>query len=392
MGALNTGDERLKESIKLLNVVTLVTICFGLIYMVISLFINQLFFVSVLALNTFLVSIVFVLNKQGLYVTSRLYFLTLVNIGLFTNCYLFGKESGIHFFYMVSASVPFIFFRIKEFKLILATSLLSVIMFILVQTSLVHSHFSLSSEHLNLLYNSSVLSAFVWTTYNFYFIGKRNNRAMAVINQQNETISNTLKQKEILLQEVHHRVKNNLQIVISLLNLQESTVEDESARSKFRESGGRIRSISAVHELLYSTKDFSCISIKDYSENLIKNMVKTFSGPDLTIHYNMEVDDILISMENAVPLGLIINEIFTNSIKHSVVFNEVHLDLKISKKYDKITMEVSDKGNGFDFEEQLNKDKSIGLLLISELSDQIDGQLERKITSEGTKYILSFEE
>lgn len=392
MGTLDAGDERLKESIRLLNVVTLVTICFGLIYMVISLFINQLFFVSVLALNTFLVSIVFLLNKKGLYVTSRLYFLTLVNIGLLTNCYLFGKESGIHFFYLVSASVPFIFFSIKEFRLILATSLLSVIMFVIVQTSLVHSHFVLSAQQLDFLYNSSILSAFIWTTYNFYFIGKRNSKAVEVIREQNDTISNTLKQKEVLLQEVHHRVKNNLQIVISLLNLQASTLQDETARSKFRESGSRIRSISTVHELLYATKDLSSIPIKDYIENLIKNLASTFSGPKLIIQYKLDVEDIQISMENAVPLGLIINEIFTNSMKHAAVDNKVNLTLDISKKYDKITVIATDQGNGFDFEEQLNKDKSIGLLLISELAEQINGQLERNITSEGTKYILSFEE
>lgn len=248
----------------------------------------------------------------------------------------------------------------------------------------------LENEKIKLIFHLSLISSFAWTLYNFYYISKKNNNAVVKINKQNRIIKNTLKQKEILLQEVHHRVKNNLQIVVSLINLQSTKIENEDIKVIFNENARRIRSIASVHELLYSTKDFANVSAKDYVEQLIEAIKASQSNPNLSAIINHEIKDIKISLDKAIPLGLIVNEIITNSIKHSAIQNKVQINVNLQKNENKIEVEAHDNGKGFDYEKELNNDKSIGLFLITELTNQIDGVLSYDIGERGTKYKISF--
>ena len=147
---------------------------------------------------------------------------------------------------------------------------------------------------------------------------------------ENLLLQHSNREKELLLKEIHHRVKNNLQIVTSLLNLQSNSIEDEQTKSLFEISLHRISSMALVHELLYQSKDFSKINYGSYLKKLILPLIDSMNPAGSNISLNIEADEISLNINTSIPLGLLINEIITNSLKHGFVVNqtgEVYLRL-----------------------------------------------------------------
>jgi two-component sensor histidine kinase/predicted hydrocarbon binding protein len=210
-----------------------------------------------------------------------------------------------------------------------------------------------------------------------------------------DQLKNSLNEKEILLKEIHHRVKNNLQIVSSLLNLQAATIEDPSSREKIQESIGRIKSMAMIHELLYSNKSFSMIPIKEYFHSLVNFIKSTYQlenkiSVSLVIKLNEEAMDI----DKAIPCGLILNEMLSNSMKYAfkgkdsgtiqIVFSDFQEDGK--RKY---SLLVEDNGIGISKKIDYMKAESLGLQLITSLVSQLDGTITLD-TSKGTKFTIHF--
>jgi len=202
-------------------------------------------------------------------------------------------------------------------------------------------------------------------------------------------MENSLTEKELLIKEMNHRVKNNLQIIISLLNLQKEKSENTELQESYNDSISRMKSISIIHQMLYQSDDLSKISGKTYIEQMIHYLIHSF-GVDKEINLELDIKDITFSIEQAVNIGLLTNEIITNSIKYAVP-NNPDCSISISlKESDKIhTMRLSDNGPGIP-EELLNgKVPGLGLKLIRSLSAQLGGDL--KITNQGgTSYFLTF--
>jgi two-component sensor histidine kinase len=201
----------------------------------------------------------------------------------------------------------------------------------------------------------------------------------------------SINEKEILLQEVHHRVKNNLQVISSILNLQSSYVKDENSLSILRESQNRIKSMSFIHESLYQTKDFSGIEFGGYILSLANNLVHSYSLEVGLVKLTTEFDDMHLSLDQAIPCGLIANELISNSLKYAFDKGQ-HGELFISAKHkdSKVTLIISDNGKGlpegFDYE---NSD-SLGLQLVYTLKDQLDASIQ-VFTKKGTKYLITFD-
>lgn len=205
------------------------------------------------------------------------------------------------------------------------------------------------------------------------------------------TILENIREKETLLKELHHRVKNNLQVISSMLNLQSSMIENEQVKSIFQDSQQRIKSMASIHDLLYKSTDLSEINFSDYIVNLINDAVVSYRGKDHDIHLEIDLcNDLLFQLELAVPLGLFVNEIITNSLKHGVKDNDqpiIRLSIKRggTKNY---TLHLSDNGKGFDSSRR--KNDTLGLLLIESLSNQLEGNMTLDTGPEGTTYILEF--
>lgn len=209
------------------------------------------------------------------------------------------------------------------------------------------------------------------------------------LQHQQSKVSHSLKEKEIMLSEIHHRVKNNLAVVGSLLNLQMSGAKSEEARQLLNESKNRVHSIALVHEKLYRKKDFSKIDFENYIEELCLDLVKTSSTKN-KVALKLELIPCQLPISLAVPLGLIVNEIVTNSFKHG--FNESdkepYISIKLQfKQADVLELSIRDNGKGFDFEGKKGESDTLGLTLITSLIEQIDAQYTF-VSKDGAGFVL----
>lgn len=191
-----------------------------------------------------------------------------------------------------------------------------------------------------------------------------------------EKIMNSLKEKEVLLSEIHHRVKNNLAVVSGLLFLQSEAIKDSNAKQLFKESETRIKSMALIHEKLYTTENFSDINILEYFSDLSQSILASYAQPG-DVEFLFDIDEKKISINTALNYGLILNELITNSIKYA--FNGIAKpQIKISWHQTNLvqTFIYSDNGHGFDWEHAVKKGGSIGLDLVNTLAMQLKGNLE----------------
>lgn len=203
-----------------------------------------------------------------------------------------------------------------------------------------------------------------------------------------EEIKTSLREKEILLREIHHRVKNNLQIISSLLNLQSKYIPGKEAREKFRESQNRVRSMALIHEKLYGSDNLTGINFSDYIKTLSKHLIH-FYGSDMVV-LNTEINDIVINLDKAIPCGLIVNEIVSNSLKHAFpTRKEGEIYIKLSSDDGINTLIIGN--NGVEFPQNLNfqNTDSLGLQLVCALVDQLKGTIELD-RSGGTEFKIRF--
>lgn len=196
--------------------------------------------------------------------------------------------------------------------------------------------------------------------------------------------------KEMLIKEVHHRVKNNLMIISSLLNLQSRYIQDEESRKIFEESQNRTKSMALIHERLYASNDLKKIDFADYIHSLMRDLFNTYYTGRNQIHLNLDVNDVKVDVDNAVPLGLIINEMVTNSFKYAFPEDEDGvIGITFHKHGNEYLLEVYDDGIGIPLEIDLKNTDSLGVLLINNLTSQINGKLELE-RNHGTKFRIEF--
>ncbi|MET0533969.1 MAG: histidine kinase dimerization/phosphoacceptor domain -containing protein [Steroidobacter sp.] len=197
--------------------------------------------------------------------------------------------------------------------------------------------------------------------------------AVQRLKEQSAELAATLKEREVLLQEIHHRVKNNLQIIASMINMQLRTVEAPGARNVLSECKTRVDAIALIHEKLYQSRDFSNIPFEDYARGLIAT-IQQASGSYGHIATRVEIQNILLPVAQAIPCGLIVNELVTNSIKHAFP-ERGDGTITVSLLHDgpSLTLRVRDDGVGMSDAELAAEHDSIGLQLVASLADQLDG-------------------
>ena len=201
----------------------------------------------------------------------------------------------------------------------------------------------------------------------------------------------SLKEKEQLLKELHHRVKNNMQIIISMLKLQ--TVNEDNSRllALVQDSQNRISAMALVHEMLYSTKDFVFTQLGEYIEFLSSSLFLSYAPPEHDIELQLDIDrTIYFEIDYMIPLGLIMNEMMSNSLKHA--FATGHGKITISARVrddDWYEITYSDNGKGLPETFDIHKSETLGTQLIVMLTEQLDGKLMVK-REQGLSYQLSF--
>jgi two-component sensor histidine kinase/CheY-like chemotaxis protein len=221
---------------------------------------------------------------------------------------------------------------------------------------------------------------------------------------ERERIENKLKksleEKEILLKEIHHRVKNNLQIISSLLNLQSRYINDEEMLDIYKESQNRVKSMAIIHEKLYQSEDLARIDFGDYVKSLVLDLFHSY-GVD-NIEPDISIRDVLLDINTAIPCGLIVNELVTNSIKHGFLASRTRDNSQSLDKRDKIavnitkeneiyTMSVYDNGIGFPDNLDFRHTDSLGMQLVISLTSQLRGTVELE-RNNGTLFRIVFKE
>lgn len=211
--------------------------------------------------------------------------------------------------------------------------------------------------------------------------------------KENEQIINdSLNEKEILLREIHHRVKNNLQIISSLLNLQSHYIKDTETLDVLMESQNRIRTMAIVHEELYRSPNLTNINFKEYLERLLSNLFYSYGVNGEFIETKFDLEESTISIDTAIPCGLIVNELVTNSLKYAFPDGEKgKIEVLLRSSHETYTLTISDNGVGLPESFKLENAETLGLQLVNSLVSQIEGVLKLKRNC-GTEFKISFTE
>ena len=207
-----------------------------------------------------------------------------------------------------------------------------------------------------------------------------------------EQIKASLREKEVLLKEIHHRVKNTMQVIISLLRFQADKIEDKPYANMFEESQNRIKSMALIHERLYQSKDFSNIDFNKYVETLLNELFISFGVNRNRVKMTINIKDVSFDLENAIPCGLILNETVSNSLKYAFPKNREG-EIKISLwavNGDALELIIGDDGVGIPENVDLENAESLGLYIIKMLTEyQLGGVIELN-REKGTEYHIKF--
>jgi two-component sensor histidine kinase len=224
----------------------------------------------------------------------------------------------------------------------------------------------------------------------FYRVKNKSNQLLSTKNNQlnelNSKLTQSIKDKEVLLKEIHHRVKNNLQLVMSLLNIQAQDSQQTSIQDFLEKGQARIATMALIHQNLYLSDDFLNINFQSYLEILIDNIKKTFNENKVAIAINSNGNT--FGLDTAIPLGLIINEIVCNALKHAFPEDRIgKIQIEIQKKEENtFELHIGDNGIG---NSKVAKNNSIGLELVTLLVMQLRGKINT-INQIGTNYCIEF--
>jgi two-component sensor histidine kinase len=296
-----------------------------------------------------------------------------------------GKESYMILFYFpIILSMVHLIGRKETLKHLIVLMAFGLLTIILIAIGFRHNYLQIELNDklinnifvFNIIISFSTTMAFMITIINDYI-------------KQEELIKKMLKEKEVLLAEVFHRVKNNLNIVTSLLNLKKNSTESAEVKEALEECRSRVFSMALVHQNIFNNHEVG-LNFKTYIENLVSEIANSL-GMNQQIELALETEEISLNLSSAIPCGIILNEIITNSYKYALSENNrLQIQIIIKQKGEMISLEVSDNGPGIS-EEILAKDNTLGLELIETLSEQLGGEFSFSNNS-GLVFHLSFKQ
>jgi two-component system, sensor histidine kinase PdtaS len=212
------------------------------------------------------------------------------------------------------------------------------------------------------------------------FYAYRNNRKQKeLLNRQKAIIEISLKEKETLLREIHHRVKNNLQIISGLLNLQSRQIENPEAQEAVREGRNRVKSMALIHQKLYQQDNLTGVNMKEYLDDLVNTIQQTFRDKHTAVKAVIQCNNLSLDVDTAIPLGLIINELITNCYKYAFTGKtNGQIIIRLEEEQLKLILEVKDDGAGFPEGFELNATRSFGMKLVQSLAAKLEAHIEHR--------------
>jgi PAS domain S-box-containing protein len=215
-------------------------------------------------------------------------------------------------------------------------------------------------------------------------------RDMTDRRQGEARLRTSLQEKEIMLKEIHHRVKNNLQVISSLLSIQSTYLADPRDAQNFQESRDRIRTMALVHERLYQSDDLASIDFGPYVERLAANLFRSYTGSGGRVVLRVDVKDVRLDADRSIPCGLIVNELVTNALKYAFPDGRNGtITVAMQQDGSHYLLIVSDDGIGMRADFDLAETESLGLQLVNMLASQLDGTVSMDTTN-GTRFTIRF--
>ncbi len=231
------------------------------------------------------------------------------------------------------------------------------------------------------------LLALLVTALLLYRLMRIKRKAAAQLRDKNAIVSKALNEKEILLREIHHRVKNNLQIISSLLGVQSRKIDDPRAQEAIQEGRNRVRSMALIHQNLYQDENLVGVSSNKYIEELIEELVSNYQIDDQLLTIKKDIDSLVLDVDSVIPIGLILNELITNSLKYAYSdMQNAEMFISLKKRTDHVVLTVSDNGRGLPQGFNIEESKSMGYTLVKAFTDKLEGKLD--ITSDGGTSIV----
>jgi len=272
------------------------------------------------------------LNKRGYFRFARTIFIISTNSGILIFSVFLGYESGIYFYILCAPLLIYLLYDFNDKKPIIFVSVLYGITFVgtyLLKDFSFSGITPLSGSELETVFKFNVVSTFVLISVLVTFFAYNNSRYIKRLKHQQEVLTNeikmrtksekllqkSLKEREMLLSEIHHRVKNNLAIVTALLNFEKGNINDDNSRTIFEETKNRIFAISLVHNLLYDNSSFEKIDMVSFFKLFCENILESYANKN--IQMTQSIDDVCINIKTAVPLAILVNEIVNNSMKNA---------------------------------------------------------------------------
>ncbi len=242
---------------------------------------------------------------------------------------------------------------------------------------------------------AGVLGLLFFQSYRNAQTRKRSNEALektnSLMRQTNDLLEIKNKENEVLLKEIHHRVKNNLQTISSLLNLQSNSITDPTALNAVQESRNRVASMALIHQKLYQGENLAAIEMRDYFETIGNAIIDSFGEKAKQVELDIEMPEIELDVDTAIPIGLITNELITNSLKYAFLKNEGG-KISIAMKREKnniIQLKIADNGTPDAFFSISNQGTGFGTMLVQLLTTQLGGEI-KKSTEGGTSTVIQF--
>ena len=355
------------------------------------------------------------LNKRSYHFMARILMVCATNIGVLAFSLYLGFNSGIFFYLFAAPHLIYLLFSLKQ-KMTTIICMVSYVCTFILAFALDKYHlissFPLTAGTLNIIYGLNFIFSITFSFVLITMFAQNNNKYTDMLvdsnqvlqkqqdllqneiiekNRKQEELKTALKEKEILLSEIHHRVKNNLAVISGLVELQNFYIKDEKASAVLKESRNRIKSIALLHEKFYESKNLEFIEIRSYIDELIYFIKLSFSTQQKEIKIHTQIDNIELSLTDALPFSLLLNELITNSYKHAFKNKDNgNIYISLIKRPEEFVFHFKDDGCGFDFNEDI-KQNTLGLNLIEAFSKQLKGELiYDSAKNTGTELTLHF--
>lgn len=390
IGANDANSDEFNNKLRLVNLFIWLSILFSAPYCIWFFSMEQLHLASLFVLNQLFFSLSLAANYRGYYNTSRILIVVTTNYVVLTLNFAFGYESGFLLYYFAAPLVIFSLFHYRQrIEVIVGLGLYisSYVIGELFHQLGTEALIELDSEYIWKLHFYNVFAAFTFLILLALGFSRQHYRSYKSLDERNTELQKLIAEKNTLLSETHHRVKNNLAVISGLLDLQMIYGQHPELSEILKNSQRRIKSMSMIHESLYREKDLAHINFRDYISQMVKEIEQSVNtNPNIQVELRM--DTIHFDLQKAVPLGLILNEVLTNAFKHAFKAEQSGLILiefqETSKR--KYTLRISDNGVGMPEE---TRSGSLGMTLIAALVEQLEGDYSYR-TQQGTIFEMKF--